>query len=99
MSECLCPKTTGLSLGILFAIIHGVAAIGISLGAMKYVEKLHFITIQHAVQPFSIWTFLTGLILAFMAGFIVGFIFTKLYNYFSCCQREVPKTRTKKARR
>ena len=99
MSEGLCSKTTSLSLGILFAMMHIVGTIGILLGSMKYVEKLHFIVTPYTVSSFSIWTFLTGIILAFMGGFIIGFVFTHIYNYLSCSNYKMPKTTTRKARR
>ena len=68
------------SLGLTFALVHAVGVILIQAGLLKYWEWAHMVTMQYAVQPFNVLTFIVGTAVAGAAGFIIGIIYEKIYQ-------------------
>jgi hypothetical protein len=79
--------TAGLSLGIIFLLLHVVwfAAVASGYGdsVLHWFERGHFIEMTLNVTSFSVGTAVITLLRAFVAGYIIGFVFAFLYNKFS----------------
>ena len=73
-------KRTALSLGILVAIFHTAGIIAIQSGLINFAQRVHFISEQITVLPFNITDFIIGVVLAFIAGYIVGWAYSAIYN-------------------
>ena len=75
----------GLSLGILFAIMHGLWAVSVGLGIAKgivdWLLNMHFIGRPYTLLPFSLTTGIIGIIIAFITGYVIGYVFAYLYNW------------------
>ena len=80
----LSPHTTGLALGGLFAVIHLLWAIAVALGvaqpAMNFVFRMHMLTPVLTVEPFSLMRSIGLIVLTFVVGYVVGWIFAKAWN-------------------
>jgi len=73
-------KQLALSLGILFAIMHTIEVLLILSGSIDYIMGLHFITKSYIILPFDFGTFILGVVGAFVAGNLVGWIYASIYN-------------------
>lgn len=86
MVQELNSNRAGLALGTLFAIFHFIwlILIGINFGqtSANIWHSMHFISDMHTIEAFSFGTALIGLILAFVAGYVIGWLFAYLYNKF-----------------
>ena len=74
------PRRVSLTVAILFAITHTFGIIAILSGATDYIMKIHFLTKSYIILPFDIGTYLIGVITAFVVGYVVGLVFTGIYN-------------------
>ena len=76
----------GLALGTLFALIHIIWAIIIRLGfgdnIMGGLMRLHFVGFPAAVMPFKIGTAIFLVVVAFIAGYVAGWLFAFIWNYY-----------------
>ncbi|MBI2148530.1 hypothetical protein HYU23_02525 [Candidatus Woesearchaeota archaeon] len=79
MAEKLNMQKTALSLGILFAVVHGVGTLFMSTW-MKYWQWAHFVSMQYTATGFSFGAWVGGIVLAFVLGLIVGGLFALIYN-------------------
>ncbi len=73
-------KKVSLSLGILFAILHTAGVIAILNGIIGFAQRVHFISEQVTVLSFNIGDFITGIAGAFIAGYVVGWLYSLIYN-------------------
>ena len=74
------PRKVSLTLAIVFAILHTIGIIAILSGAIDYVMWVHFLTKSYIILPFDVGTFLLGLAGAFVLGYVIGWLFTLIYN-------------------
>lgn len=76
----------GLTLGSLFALVHLVWAILVRLGfgdnILGGIMRLHFISCPAAIAPFSIGTAIFLVVIAFVGGYALGWLFAMFYNYY-----------------
>lgn len=80
------PQKTGLALGSLAALMHVVwsllVALGLTQGWMDWVFSLHFLNNPYTVAPFDVVTALMLVVLAGIMGFVVGWVFATIWNYW-----------------
>lgn len=73
----------GLSLGILFTLMHLTWVISVAvLGekAVTYLAGMHFITDGFVTLPVTLGASITGIVLAFVSGYVIGGVFTLIWN-------------------
>ncbi len=82
----------GLTLGSLFSLSHLLWVIIVALGfgqkILDSAHSYHFVGGDHPVESFTFLTALLGVIFAFICGYIVGWLFACIWNYF----KKVEKT-------
>jgi len=80
----LCPHHVGLSLGIFAALIHAVWAILVAVTVAQpvwdWIMPLHFVDMAMKVFPFSILTAVMLVVMAFIGGYVMGWLFAVIYN-------------------
>jgi cell division protein FtsX len=82
----LVPEKVGLSLGLLFALVHFVGILLIQWdgsGFVNWLKALHFISadVPFTVLPFELGTAIVGIIAAFVTGAIIGALFAWIWNW------------------
>ena len=82
----------GLTLGLFFAILHAFWALAVLVGVAKtyldWILPMHFIGIMFDILPFSIVNALILVVIAFIAGYVCGWIFAALWNWMGkCCKK------------
>lgn len=83
MAEKINPNNFALSLGILFALGHGIGVLLLQLGLMQYWSWVHFVDIPYIITQFDVIPFIAGLFTSFIVGVLAGLIFAGLYNTFT----------------
>jgi len=76
-------KNAALSVGIFAAVLHfiGVILIVLTNGQLlNWKLSLHFIFIDFTMLSFNWLTFVLGIILAFVIGYVVGGLFALIWN-------------------
>jgi Na+-translocating ferredoxin:NAD+ oxidoreductase RnfD subunit len=75
----------GISLGILFGLMHTlwVAAVGAGIAQpiVNTLESGHFLSSSYSVTAFDSVTALTGITGAAITGYIIGWTFIYIYNF------------------
>ena len=75
---------TGLVLAIFFALLHLVWALIVGLGVAKqaidWILPLHFIDMLVGVTTFSWVNAILLVVLAFIGGYIIGWVFAWIWN-------------------
>jgi hypothetical protein len=75
----------GLTLGVTCAIVHLIWVIIIGLGygqrALDWVMGVHFIATPTMVGHFRIITAIGLVVAAFVGGYIIGWLFSTVWNY------------------
>ena len=75
---------TGLTLGILFGLMHTVwvslVGLGLAQPVIDGLESWHFISSQYTVTGFDGVTALLGVIAAFISGYVIGWTYTAFYK-------------------
>lgn len=82
MAEKLDAKKLALSLGILSGLLHAIGVLLMSQ-LLRYWTWVHFVTVQYTVQPFNFGIFAAGIVIAFVIGTVVGWLFALIYNKLS----------------
>lgn len=81
MVDKLNTRKTALSLGLLFALMHSIGTLLISFTALpKAWTAMHFMNVNYTLLPFSMAAWLTGIVLAFAFGTVLGAVFSTIYN-------------------
>jgi len=86
-NECCCygKNKVGLTVGLFCALLHAIWAILVGIGVGKSVIDsilpLHFISTTYNVITFSFVNALSLVILAFIGGYIIGWLFMLLWNW------------------
>ena len=74
----------GLALGSLSALLHFlwviVVALGFGQGLAEWWHKIHFIGDFHVIKPATFGTSVIGIITAFVAGYVLAWLFALLWN-------------------
>ena len=80
------PQKTGLVLGSFAALVHVAWSLLIIMGLaqwwMDWVLSLHFLNNPYTVASFDFITAFTLVVLAGVMGFVVGFVFATIWNYW-----------------
>lgn len=78
------PRRTGLALGYLFGGVHLLWAIAIGLGwgqlAVDFMFWAHMIHLPITVGPFDMSAAVTLIIVTFVAGYVLGYAFARIWN-------------------
>jgi hypothetical protein len=78
------PHTTGLALGGIFAIFHFLWALLVLSGwaqlALDVVFRLHMLRPVFRVEPFSIGLALGLIVMTFVVGYALGWVFAEVWN-------------------
>ena len=76
----------GLALGSISALFHLLWIIAVAAGSGKiladWLHNMHFIADIHIINEFTIATAFVGVLLAFISGYISGYIFSAFWNFF-----------------
>lgn len=76
---------TGLVLGIFAALLHAVWAIAVLIGVaqtyLDWIFPMHFINSVFEVATFSIVNAIILIVLAFIGGYVCGWVFAALWNW------------------
>ena len=77
----------GLVIGIFLAIFHLIWVIAVAAGIAKpfldWVLSLHLITLSYSLLSFSFASAGLLLVIAFVAGYVWGWIFAAVWNWFA----------------
>lgn len=77
----------GLTLGFFAAIIHAVwvilVGVGIGQNIINLIFPLHFLNVVYQVTTFNVTTAILLVVMAFIGGFVMGWIFAALWNEMS----------------
>ena len=75
----------GLTLGSIFGLMHLLWVIVVGLGfgqsLANFWHSMHFLTDMHTFAGFSFGTAVLGVIMAFVSGYVIGFVFAALWNW------------------
>jgi len=79
------PTKTGLALGKLLGGVHLVWAVLIALGwaqaLVNFSMWAHMVSVPVVVQTFDISAAITVIFFATIIGYILGFVFAKIWNW------------------
>ena len=82
----LSANKVGLTLGTLLALVHIIWAILVRLGfgdnILGGLMRLHFVSFPAAMGPFKIGTAIFLVVLTFIVGYVVGWLFAFIWNYY-----------------
>jgi len=85
MANTINPKQAALSLGLLSAILHTASVVlvatGTYLAAIQWFKGIHFVNAAPTVLPFNGGVAVMGIIGAFIAGAVIGWLFAVLWNW------------------
>ena len=80
------PQKTGLVLGSLAALMHLLWSLMVAMGLaqwwMDWVFSLHFLNNPFTVGSFDIVTALILIVVTGIVGFVVGWVFSTIWNYW-----------------
>jgi hypothetical protein len=71
------------TLAILFAVLHTIKVVLVlagGLGYLNWVQAIHFTAVGAGALPFDAMNFVVGIVVAFIGGAVVGFLFASIYN-------------------
>ena len=80
------PSKVGLALGAMFAVLHAVwsAAVALVPGPLQkfldWVFALHHLKPMYSLLPFNLMNAVILVILTFVVGYVVGFVFATIWN-------------------
>lgn len=82
--EKLNKATTGLVVGLFLAIVHAVWAVLVALGAAQglidWYTGMHMLINPYVVSEFSFGTAVGLVVIVFIVGYILGWVFAALWN-------------------
>lgn len=77
-------KSFALTLGILSALLHFIGDIILFVGGQGVIDwfsAIHFVSRQVQILPFEPVNFVVGIVGAFIAGLVVGWLFAVIWNW------------------
>lgn len=91
MGERLNKKQVGLAIGTFAALVHLVWLIAVAIGVQKAIDwilLLHSIKLDLILTNVVLLNAVLLIIIAFIGGYIVGWVFAALYNWAGkCCKK------------
>ncbi|MBD3361607.1 hypothetical protein GF358_02315 [Candidatus Woesearchaeota archaeon] len=82
--QCINANKTGLALGIILIIWHiawlAIVGLGYGQAALDSLMRMHMLSAPWAVTGFNTANALTLLLVAFVSGYITGWLFAKIWN-------------------
>lgn len=82
-------KKVALTLGWLFVVIHAIWSLAVAIvpkslqSFVDWIFALHHINLPISIMPFNFGHAIIFLIVTFIYGYILGWIFAKLWNKFA----------------
>ena len=77
----------GLTMGIFVALLHAlwaiIVAVGVAQVLLDWIFPLHFIDAIYSVMTFGFMTAILLVIMAFIGGYVMGWVFAALWNWIS----------------
>ena len=77
----------GLTVGTFFALCHAIWVVFVGVGFAKplidWIIPLHFIDMSYSITVFSLGSAVTLVILAFLGGYISGWVLAGIWNWAS----------------
>lgn len=90
MKNGLNKNSTGLTIGLLVALMHFgwlvLVGIGVAKAFYDWILELHHISLSFAILPFNIVNAVLLLVITFVGGYIFGWIFAAIWNM--SCQKK-----------
>ncbi|MFH0829979.1 MAG: hypothetical protein V1887_02340 [Candidatus Aenigmatarchaeota archaeon] len=90
---CTClltPKKVAMALGVFVALIHlfwsVLVASGIGQFWVNFMLAMHMISLPIVIGPFNALYALGLLVMTFVAGYVMGYVFALVWNYFAQCK-------------
>jgi hypothetical protein len=84
MKDKISANKLGLVLGLFFALLHFLwillVALGFAKQFMDYGLSMHFMSGVYSISAFNIWTAIALLVFTFVSGYIIGWVFAKIWN-------------------
>ena len=86
MKEKLDKGQIGLAVGLFFAVVHAAWAAAIALTptlvekAINWILSMHFLKISFSFLPFSFGNAIILVVLTFICGYVLGWVFAALAN-------------------
>lgn len=81
---------TGLTVGLFYLLCHAgwllMVAVGIAKPLLDWVLSLHFFTLTYSIDPFRVMPAFLLLVVAFVSGYSMGWVFAALWNLFHARQ-------------
>ena len=78
------PKKTAMTLGAFFGLAHAVwgllVASNLAMPLLDWIFGLHFLNNPYSVQSFDVTRWLTLVVVTTIVGFVVGYVFSLLWN-------------------
>ena len=91
MNEKINKHQLGLTVGILVALGHLIWAILVVMGSanllLSKILSLHFINITFTIRDFNVLKAIILLIVTFIGGYIIGWVFAAIWNRLSKPQK------------
>ncbi|MFA5877177.1 MAG: hypothetical protein WC880_02310 [Candidatus Paceibacterota bacterium] len=79
------PKKTALTLGVFFAGVHllwsTLVVFGVAQAVLDFIFWPHMIRAVYLVDTFNLVASLSLILMTFVMGAVVGFIFAKIWNW------------------
>lgn len=77
----------GLSVGVFVALLHVawaiLVAVGFAKGFLDWLLPLHFVGAMFSIITFTFMNAILLIILAFVGGYIIGWLFAAIWNWVS----------------
>lgn len=96
-NPCTCllqPKKIAMALGSFVALMHlfwsVLVASGVGQAWVDFMLAMHMIIVPVIIGPFNAWSALGLLIMTFIAGYVMGWVFALVWNYFQKCKCKCP---------
>ncbi len=78
-------KQTALTLGLTFALCHAAWSLVVATGFAQQVLNMklanHFVIVSAGVASFDIVTALMSVVMAFVCGLVLGWVFAGIWNW------------------
>lgn len=81
------PLKSGAAVGAVIALWHllwvTLVGLGYAKPVMDFILRLHFISLQYALEPYAVSTASTLVLLTFGAGAVFGTLFALIWNWLN----------------
>ena len=84
MADEINKNQLGLTLGIVFTILHAlwviIVWVGLGKSVVDWMHSIHFLSDVHTITAVSLGTAVIGIIVAFVSGYVLGWVFAAIWN-------------------